>query len=184
MTDLHQRVRRYIRRRLNDAHLADDLSQDVMLKLHEHRDRLPAGPERQLAWALRTARNRVIDHYRARRPAEPLGEPATTSEARSPARELAACLPRMLQHLPEPYRQAVELADLQGHSQQAIADQVGLSLPGVKSRVQRGRQRLGELLRECCTIEQSAGGAVVDFDRTVRSAGNCGESENSCIHSA
>lgn len=68
--------------------------------------------------------------------------------------ELAACLTPMLERLPEPYREAVRLTELNGVSQVDVAGRLGLSVSGMKSRVQRGRRLL-----------RISSAAALDFDR-------------------
>jgi RNA polymerase sigma factor (sigma-70 family) len=63
--DLRTRVRRFVGNRVNDPHAADDITQDVMLKVQTRLDTLL--PEDKLpAWTIAVARNAIIDHYRAR----------------------------------------------------------------------------------------------------------------------
>jgi len=57
-------------------------------------------------------------------------------------RELTACLTPMLSHLPPVYQEAVGIVDLEGVMQLGAAQQAGVSLSSMKSRVQRGRQQL------------------------------------------
>jgi len=179
--ELSDRVRRFIGSRVNDPHAADDITQDVLLKAQKHLDALPPA-EKLPAWLITTARNAVVDHYRAR-PArdnpnvhdlaaadDPAGD-----EQRAALQGLSHCLLRMVEHLPEPYRQAMKLADIEGLSQQEIADRAGVSLSGAKSRIQRARRQLREMLQDCCPVEQDARGNVVDYHTTEQSARYCGD---------
>ena len=70
--------------------------------------------------------------------------------------------------LPSPYREAITLTELQGMTQKDAAEMLGISLSGMKSRVQRGRQQISEMLQACCEIALDARGHVVSFDRRVR----------------
>jgi len=180
-TDLGDRVRHFVGKRVSDAHAADDITQDVMLKVQSQLDALP--PEDKLAaWVLTVARNAVIDYYRARAvrghanlaELDPPHEDAEDAR-QSALRDLAPCLVRMIEQLPEPYRQAMKWADIEGLSQQEVADRSGVSLSGAKSRVQRARQQLREMLLDCCRIEQDGRGNVIDYETTERSARYCGD---------
>ena len=71
----------------------------------------------------------------------------------------------MIAQLPDPYREAVELYELKGMPQQDIADKLGLSLSGAKSRVQRGREKLKSLLFSCCSFEQDRRGNIIGYER-------------------
>lgn len=178
--DLGTRVRRFVGSRVNDEHAADDITQDVMLKVQSQLDALP--PEEKLpAWMFAVARNAITDHYRARvvrqhADLDDLNVPDGGSDAERDraVRELMPCLTRMVELLPEPYREATKLADFEGLGQQEIADRMGISLSGAKSRVQRARQQLREMILDCCKVERDARGNVMDYDATERSARYCG----------
>ena len=177
--ELVGQVRRFVGRRVNDPHAADDVTQDVMLKVQANLGDLP--PEERLsAWVLRVARNAVIDHYRARgvRDHAPiddakLPDDADVSEQAAAIAELMPCLNKIITRLPEPYRTALTLADLEGLSQQELADLVGVSLSGAKSRVQRARQQLREMILDCCDIVRDGRGGVADVETTERTSRYC-----------
>jgi RNA polymerase sigma-70 factor, ECF subfamily len=109
-------------------------------------------------------RNVIIDYYRSpeRRREIPIGlatelekqDAESSSDSQSDARtELSGCLRPMLTRLSAEYREAVKLVELEGLTNREAATKLGLSVPGMKSRVQRGRQQLRKLLDECCLIE-------------------------------
>jgi RNA polymerase sigma-70 factor (ECF subfamily) len=64
-------------------------------------------------------------------------------------RDLAACLAPMIERLPPIYSQALELAELKRVSQVEAAAFLGLSVSGMKARVQRARRQLRELVLAC-----------------------------------
>jgi RNA polymerase sigma-70 factor (ECF subfamily) len=67
------------------------------------------------------------------------------------------------------------MIDLDGLPQAAAARIEGVSLSGMKSRVQRGRRRLAELLEQCCTLTLDARGVPMDYDaRSSDCDGGCG----------
>lgn len=76
-------------------------------------------------------------------------------------RELATYIVPLVAMLPSPYREAITLTELEGLTQQEAAEMVGISLSGMKSRVQRGRRLLRQALDECCEIALDARGAVM-----------------------
>jgi RNA polymerase sigma-70 factor (ECF subfamily) len=88
--------------------------------------------------------------------------------------ELATCLMPMLDRLPQTYREAVVLAELDGLTQREAAEQLGLSLSGAKSRVQRGRKALRLMLDECCHVQLDAGGRPMDYSVRDGSCNGCG----------
>ena len=86
--------------------------------------------------------------------------------------EFAHCLERMLGEVPEPYRRAVTLTELKGVTQKDAAEKLGLSISGMKSRVQRGRGKLKDVILDCCEVELDRRGGLVDYRR--RSGDACG----------
>ena len=179
LSDLAKRV-------ANEAE-ADDIVQDVWLKMQRGLDGLK-DRSRLVSWIFQIARHAIIDHYRApgRGREMPAGlaedlEAYQSSSSRQTASEesgrlraeLAGCLRPMIDRLSGEYRQAVVLVDLEGLTHQAAATQLGLSLSGMKSRVQRGRRQLKEMLETCCTIELDRRRGVTDYDVRDRQDKSC-----------
>jgi RNA polymerase sigma-70 factor (ECF subfamily) len=77
--------------------------------------------------------------------------------------ELLGFVSRRVENVPDDYRSAVTLVDLDNRTHHAAAEVTGISTSGMKSRVQRGRKRLAALLQDCCAIETSATGSITDF---------------------
>lgn len=180
--ELNAKVRGFVGKRVGDPSAADDITQDVMLKVQTHVGSLP--PENKLpAWLFAVARNAVIDHYRSRAvradhaavaDVEQFGD-ETEVDRREAIERLTPCLIRMIELVPEPYREALKLIDFEGLGQQELADRAGISLSGAKSRVQRGRLQLKEMIEDCCMVERDARGNVMEFETTEKSARYCGE---------
>jgi hypothetical protein len=76
---------------------------------------------------------------------------------------LALSLHELIDQLPEPYRQALILTEYQGLSQKQLAERIGISLSGAKSRVQRAREKLRDMLLRCCHFEFDRRGHIVDY---------------------
>ncbi len=55
------------------------------------------------------------------------------------------------------------MAEVEGATQQEVADRLSLSLSGAKSRIQRARRMLKEILLACCHIELDIEGNVIDY---------------------
>jgi RNA polymerase sigma-70 factor, ECF subfamily len=179
-TDLHAAVRAFVARRVRDAHAADDIAQDVMLKVQAQLAAHAPPAEKLDAWVFRVARNAVIDHYRARRDQSPLdaSDAIAIEREEDPAAELSRCVRQIIQRLPPEDAQALTLTDIQGLSQQQLADRIGLSLSAAKSRVQRARAKLQAMMLDCCDIERNRAGAVVDYQTTPRTPNYCDLSED------
>jgi RNA polymerase sigma-70 factor, ECF subfamily len=164
--ELSRDLRRFIRRRVADEHLADDLLQETFVRIHLHLSML-RDADRLPAWVYRIARNVIHDHHR-RLPDElaPLREPPPAPE---PEDSRIACgsadwLEVFIAQLPQRYRDAVRLSEHEGLSQLEIADRLGLTLSGAKSRVQRGRRQLRAALEKCCRFEFDRRGNLLEIE--------------------
>lgn len=162
--ETRRRLRAFVTARLRPAEAAEDVVQDVLVTMVQNVDGLTDGT-RVDAWAYRIARNAIADEYRRRgRHAASLARAGsvTAEHATDPTAdevlavdlvELSHCLRPLVEALPEPYRDALVLTSWQGFTQTQAAEHAGVSLPGMKSRVQRARGRLREQLLACCEPE-------------------------------
>ena len=168
--DFHGRLLGFIARRVRDRDSAEDILQDVMLRIHRHDAELERAPAVG-AWVHQIARNAIADHYRRasvrrERPAgidleraePPLLEPA--ADVRS---ELSACLRPLLERLPAIHSEALILTEVEGLTQARAAARLGLSTSGMKSRVQRARAQLKELLIACCQVDLDRRGDITSY---------------------
>ena len=157
-------LRGFIRSRIRDHAAAEDILQEVFVKIHRKLPTLRAG-ERLEAWVWRITRNALADHFRRARPDEPLPEELTTTpDGRASMPDLSPCVRRFVGELPPRYREALVLTEWQGLTQEQMAQRLGLSLSGAKSRVQRARGQLKELLLDCCRLELDRRGNVVEME--------------------
>jgi RNA polymerase sigma-70 factor, ECF subfamily len=69
----------------------------------------------------------------------------------------------LLDRLPPEQRRALQLSDLDGLTQADAAQREGVSVSGMKSRVQRGRRRLAELLGRCCELTLDTRGVPMEY---------------------
>lgn len=163
--DFHERLRSFVRGRVRDDSLAEDIVQDIFLKVHTRASQL-RDEEKIAPWLYQIARNAVIDHVRKPRIEGREDETVAAAEPDGPLfaeQRLAESLGSMIDELPEPYREAVRLTEIDGLTQAEMAARVGISVSGAKSRVQRGREKLRELILDCCHVELDHRGAVVDY---------------------
>src|SRR5260221_11649371 len=77
--------------------------------------------------------------------------------------ELIPCIQEMIDDLPVDYRQALILTEYQGLTQKELAERLGLSFSGAKSRVQRAREKLKQQLLECCHFELDRRGHIINY---------------------
>lgn len=167
--ELSAKLRAFVERRVRSPSDVDDVVQEVFVRMQRG---LPAASddERFGPWVYQIARNAIVDHYRrtARHPIateSPVEPPVTTEEDdRAVEQLLASYIAWFVAMLPSPYREALTLTELEGLTQKEAADMVGISLSGMKSRVQRGRAMLRQSLEDCCHIALDARGKVLSCE--------------------
>lgn len=181
-TELHSGITTFVRRRVRNPADADDIVQRVFLQVHRGLDGL-RDDERIHGWIYRTARNAIVDHYRASAPRREIASgdavdvadlpgagatgPEDPDEERAALRELAQCVGPLLDQLPAHDSEALRLTDLEGVTQAEAARRLQLSVSGMKSRVQRARLRMKQVFEECCRIQLEGRGVVRDYEPRV-----------------
>jgi RNA polymerase sigma-70 factor (ECF subfamily) len=162
---LRVRLRRFIARRVAAADV-EDVLQDVFVRVARGLA-VASEIEHLNAWVYRIALHTVTDHTRmCTRPAAAAAcEPTDVDEHDDALRDaLNHCLADFIAQLPSPYREAISLTELEGLTQAAAAEPMEVSLSGMKSRVQRGREKLREMYAAACDIRVDARGRVVECE--------------------
>lgn len=165
-------IHTFVRRRVSDPHRADDLVADILLRVHRNLGALD-DHDRLAAWLFRIARNAIVDEYRRAAGSREVLEAAPgerlandvglLTDAEAVQRELANCLRPLLDDMSPVYRRALQLTDLDGVTQVAAAEEEGISVSGMKSRVQRARKQLADLLTRCCSLTLDARGLPLEY---------------------
>jgi RNA polymerase sigma-70 factor (ECF subfamily) len=176
---LSDRVRHFVRSRVASNDDADDILQNVFLRIHEKLETLRES-ERLESWVFQIARNAIVDYRRRKTPSsldpEAVTAPADDAASDSLVVGIASCLGMMIEQLPGELKRAVAMFERDGVSQKEIATLEAISLSGAKSRVQRGRKLLKEMLEQCCRLQLDRHGNVLDWDAPAA----CDSTTQSC----
>ncbi len=164
--EFHPRLKHFILKRVPDEQNAEDLLQEVFLKIHARIDTL-RNEEKLQSWIYQIARNAITDYYREQRATLELPESLLLPEeplvGDDVVKELIPSVKAMVDSLPDEYRQALILTEYEGLTQRQLAERLGLSYSGAKSRVQRAREKLKVMLLDCCHFEFDRLGKVIDY---------------------
>jgi RNA polymerase sigma-70 factor (ECF subfamily) len=168
--ELEARLRPYVTRRVASPDV-DDVLQEIFVRMHRGLAELRDG-ERFGGWVYRIAEHVIIDSARARArdpvvpgmqlPEGPDAERSDDIDALQS--DLGDCVALFVARLPSPYRAAITLTELEGLTQKDAAEMLGISLSGMKSRVQRGREKIRDMFDECCRISVDCRGRVVECE--------------------
>jgi len=182
--EFHARLRAFVARRVGNPADVDDIVQFTCLQLHRALGEI-RNTERIHAWLHRTARRAIADYYRSRsRHLEvPSGDTldldalaAADSREDDDARsEVARCLAPVLERLGPVDQEAIRLTEARGLQLADAASLARISLPGMKSRVQRARRRLREAMLACCRVALDGRGAPISCEpRSASRPARCG----------
>ena len=177
-TQYHQVLLGFIKSKINNYRDAEDILQNVFIRVATGVNDLKR-KEKLQSWIYAIARNAIIDYYRKGTNNKPLlleEETAnifTDEEYHDTTKGLDCCLIDFVNQLPEEYRDIIIDVEMKGLKQKDIAIKYNLAYPTIRSRVQRGREKLRQILLDCCHIKWDNRGNILD----VKSGMSCGEGE-------
>jgi len=173
----------FIRKRVADSETAEDLLQEVFLKIHQRIETL-SDVKKLESWMYQITRNSIVDYYRRNKPTTTLEEPEVLQLPEELpdddiVSELFPSIRAMMNSLPELDRQALILTEYRGLTQKELGERLGLSFSGAKSRVQRAREKLKQMLLACCHFELDRQGHIINYQSRCQccSSGNCSADE-------
>lgn len=153
--------RAFLRKRLSDDALVEDLLQQSLVKAVERGHELN-NRDSAVSWFYRILRNAVVDYYRShaadRRKVESLlDELVTSGEDKMPGLDevrpaLCACLAPLVSQLRPAYAELIRRIDLEGESPAAVAKELRVTANNLNVRLHRARQALRTTLEDTCGI--------------------------------
>lgn len=168
----------YIKARVNNRDDAADILQEVFIKVN---DKLSVLNDKSKLknWIFTITRNAIIDYYRKNSHqkselTDRMIEEIVHETDFDNTQGLDCCLKNFILRLPEEYRDIIMDSEIYGIKQKDLSEKYNLAYPSIRSRVQRGRIRLKEMLLDCCKIELDSRGNVMDVtSKKTCSGGNC-----------
>ncbi|MFN0037146.1 MAG: sigma-70 family RNA polymerase sigma factor [Saprospiraceae bacterium] len=156
-TEFHRELKGFIAKAIRNPHDADDILQDTFLKISRNPDKI-SGAENLRHYLYGIVRNVINDYFRHKKTDhnDPQWDSSTLSEddKNTLNSTIAECCVRpFIGQLPEKYREALLISEFENFSQKELAEKLNISYSGAKSRVQRGKEKLKELLLNCCAYE-------------------------------
>lgn len=177
--EFSDKLRYFILKRVPDSDAADDILQDVFVKIHTHMDRLQ-NEDRMESWIYQIVRHAIADYYRVFKSSVNVDEIplAVEQEPEDAIKELAPCLKGMIRALPKKYRDVLMMTTFGGLNQKELAQKYNLSPSGARSQVQRARKKLKELLLNCCHFEFDRLGKMIDYQQRPDCCPKCKSEQN------
>ena len=177
-TEFHKVLLGFIKSKVNNHEDAEDIVQNVFMKVAGSVGDLNR-KEKLQSWIYAIARNSIIDYYRSNANKKNLviegdiAESFSDEEYIDTTKGLDCCLIDIVNQLPDEYRDIIIDVEMKGIKQKDLVEKYNLAYPSIRSRVQRGREKLKQLLLDCCNIQWDTRGNILD----VRSKPACGKDE-------
>ena len=156
----------YLLKNVKDRYIAEDILHDALLKILEKRQSYRY-KENYDGWAFRITKNVLIDYYRKTKVNADLENIKTNLDENKDElntyENLIPALKEFIENLPEKYSKPLILSDIEGIRQELIAQKLGLSVSGAKSRIQRARKMLKEYFLKCSEFKYDSRNRVVEF---------------------
>lgn len=171
--DFNIKLKGFILVRVKNEDVANDILQEVFLKVHLNISKLK-DTTKLTSWVYQITRNSITDYYRKSKPTEEVNEELSNdTEFEHNYNEIFQNDIRCyIDELPEMYKEALILTQYKGMSQIQLADHLGISYSGAKTRVQRAKEKLREMFTDCCEIESDSFGNIVNYYKKPRCCGS------------
>jgi RNA polymerase sigma-70 factor (ECF subfamily) len=173
----HEPLQWFVKRKIKNDMDVDDTVQNIFCAIHLNIQHLRA-KEKMRSFIFAIAKNAVADYYRNKKKEEVLTEwmdgiTEDNAEELNENHEIAECLKLMVNFLPDKYKEAILLTEFEDLTQKELAGRLGLSISGAKSRVQRARIKLKEMLIGCCQFEFDKLGNIIEYKKRCKDCQFC-----------
>jgi RNA polymerase sigma-70 factor (ECF subfamily) len=183
-TEFYRSLLTYVRSKIRSKEDAEDILHNVFTKISSQADTLSDKVKIQ-NWLFTVTRHAVIDYYRVNSKkknielTEALSEQLLEEESADATKSLEHCVSTMIALLPDEYRSIIEDSEIRGVKQKDLAIKYNMAYPSMRSRVQRGRERLKQLFYNCCHIQTDSQGHVINVKGRPDCETPCSPRQNS-----
>ena len=166
--NFNRKLYSFIYTRVNNKVVAEDILQDVFLKIHKNISSLTS-EEKLPAWVYRITRNTIIDYYRKKDHMPDVEfsdylEPQEFPGKGKGYEDIKGCVNSFISLLPGKYRDSVELSEIKGIKHKEVAEELNISLTAAKSRILRGKEMIKQHFIECCKFKLDKNGKLIGGD--------------------
>ncbi len=169
-------LKAFIRTKVENPEDVNDILQDSLYKAQKNIHLLKQNTKFN-SWLYQIVRNSIVDFYRKKRINFNIDELDIQDEDKdideNDNKQLSKCLKSLIEELPDNYRDALLLFEISGMGVKDLSTHLSLTISGTKSRIQRGREKLREIILECCTVNTDKYGNVVNHKCNKASTGCC-----------
>ncbi|SDS05609.1 sigma-70 family RNA polymerase sigma factor [Winogradskyella sediminis] len=153
-------VKYFILSKVKHIDITEDILQETFIKVHTKLHTLK-DDHKLKSWLFSIAHYTVLDYFRERKLELPVEAVEVHFDAEPQEHTEQDCLRGIIKNLPKKYRDPLFLSDIKGMKQQEVANQLHLSLPTVKSQIQRARKQIAQGFMDCCGFKMNDDGHLV-----------------------
>lgn len=152
----------YVLKQTKDKEIANEITQQVLMKVYQ-----ACFKNREVhnirSWLFQIAHNTIIDYQKQQQKIKATKINPIATDEESIWSDLAIFIEPLISFLPAKYAIPLKMSALLGLKQKEIAEQLNLSLSATKSRILRAKNLLRQEIEDCCYLETSANGQILDF---------------------
>jgi len=167
--DFHKELKAFVQNKTRNSADTDDILQDAFIKILKNWDKVNHSENLRL-YLFGIVRNTMYDHLKKKpavSDAVELKAEFTVEDSQNLNATIAdCCIKPLIAKLPEQYREALTITEFHDVSQKELAEKLGISYSGAKSRVQRGKAKLKELILKCCPYKSDAYGNIFNSENS------------------
>lgn len=167
-TDFHKELKSYLKKVVKNQTDADDILQEVFIKIIQNSDKVKQARNiRQYIYGM--VRNAIGDYFRNKQNSKSdmeIPDVVTEEDDQLLNATIAdCCVKPFINQLPGKYKEALLLTEFQDVSKIKLAEKLNISYSGAKSRVQRGKEKLKEMILNCCAYQSDVYGNLMENER-------------------
>ena len=156
----HLDVKWFIRSKIKNEEIVDDILQDTFIKVHTNLESLN-NISKLKSWVMTIARNTIMDYFKQNKISQNIDDINLIDDVEKEKHDEKECLYEIVKSLPKKYRDPLFLSDIKGLKQAEVASQLKLNLSTTKSRIQRARKLITKGYMECCDFKLNDKGFLV-----------------------
>ncbi|WP_028865943.1 RNA polymerase sigma factor SigZ [Psychromonas aquimarina] len=152
----------------------EDLLQEILIKTYQNLNTVKENTKVK-SWLFQIAGNTLIDFYRSRAKGADITQEILwyAQPDKNVFQQLSLCILPFINALPEEEAKLLTAVEIDGLSQKAYAEKIGVKYSTLKSRVQKSRQMLYGLFSDCCELSIDHKGNLMDFQAKRKNCSSC-----------
>ena len=161
--DLYQELYAFVHSKVKEEETSKDILQETFIKIHLNIHKLK-DCSKLTSWVYQITRNVIHDYFRNKKQFIELKNIELPVQEEPSFQRLTNCINSKIEQLPKAYEEAIVLTTFKNLKQTELASYLGISYSGTKSRVQRAKEKLIDLVADCEHVETDSKGNIIEHN--------------------